>query len=240
LLLPSLVHGAHPLITEDTGTQGRGGFQVELTAEQGTDRDDGVTTRSTNLAVVLSYGATDNLDVIVALPHQRITTEQGGTRDTVSGIGDIGLDIKWRFHEKDQLSFALKAGTTLSTGDETRALGAGKSTRSLYLVTSIVPEPWEFHLHLGYIDYPNKLGERDERWHASFAAGYRFDDRLRLVADIGTNTNPDPAVDERPAFLIVGLIYAVDDKLDLDLGYKKGLTGPETDRTLLAGATLRF
>lgn len=239
-LLPLVAHGAHPLITEDTGTQGQGGFQLEITAESGFDRDAGVTERTSGLAVVLSYGATDNLDAIVALPYQRVTTEQGGTRDSESGNGDVGLDLKWRFYEKDLLSFALKPGITLPAGDENRGLGAGKSTYSMFLVTTIAPEPWEFHLHLGYADYPNKLGEREDRWHASFAAGYTFDSRLRLVMDLGTNTNPDPAVNEQPAFLIVGLIYPVSKKLELDLGYKKGLTGPETDRTLLAGATLRF
>ena len=96
------------------------------------------------------------------------------------------------------------------------------------------------HLHLGYVNYPNKLGEREDLWHASFAAGYTFDNRLRLVMDLGTGTNPDPAVNEMPAFLIVGLIYPLSKKFDLDVGYKKGLTGPETDRSLLAGATLRF
>lgn len=235
-----MVHGTHPLITEDTGTQGQGGIQIELTAESDYDRDAGVTERSTSFAAVLSYGATDNLDMIIALPYRRVTTEQGGVRDTENGSGDVGLDLKWRFYEKDLLSFALKPGITLAAGDESRGLGAGKSTYSMYPVTTIAPEPWEFHLHLGYVAYPNKLGEREDRWHASFAGGYTFDSRLRLVMDLGTVTNPDAAVNEKPAFLIVGLIYPVGREFDLDLGCKKGLTGPETDRTLLAGATLRF
>ena len=36
-LFPVLAQAAHPLITEDTGTQGRGKFQLELTAESGRD-----------------------------------------------------------------------------------------------------------------------------------------------------------------------------------------------------------
>jgi hypothetical protein len=240
LLLSSVAHGAHPLITEDTGTQGTGNWQLELTAESGYDRDAGITERSTSYAAVLSYGATDNLDVIFTLPWERVSVKQGGASNTESGNGDVEFNLKWRFFEKDFLSFALKPGVTLPSGDDKRGLGAGKATYSLYAVTSVVPEPWEFHLHLGYIGNPNKLGEREDLWHASLAGGYTFENRLRLVMDLGTNTNPDPAVDEKPAFLILGVIYPVSKKFDLDLGYKKGVAGPETDRTLLAGATLRF
>lgn len=32
-LLPLPLFAAHPLITEDTGTQGKGNFQLELTGE---------------------------------------------------------------------------------------------------------------------------------------------------------------------------------------------------------------
>jgi hypothetical protein len=38
---------AHPLITEDTGTQGEGRFQLELTGERGYDQDDGGRTNTT-------------------------------------------------------------------------------------------------------------------------------------------------------------------------------------------------
>jgi hypothetical protein len=34
-LFPAVSQAAHPLITEDTGTQGTGRFQLELTAEHG-------------------------------------------------------------------------------------------------------------------------------------------------------------------------------------------------------------
>jgi long-subunit fatty acid transport protein len=240
LLLPPIVHGAYPLITEDTGTQGAGNWQLELTAESDIDRDAGVTERTTDLAAVLSWGATDNLDVILGLPYQRVTVEQDGSRDTESSGGDIAMGLKWRFYEKDLLSFALRPAVTLPTGDEKSGLGAGKSTYSLYLVTTYAPEPWEFDMHFGYMDYPNELGEREDRWHVSVAGGYTFSNRLRLVTDLGTDTNPDPAVDERPVFLIVGAIYPVNKEFELSVGYKQGLTGPETDSKLLAGVTLRF
>jgi hypothetical protein len=240
LLLPAIVHGAYPLITEDTGTQGAGGWQLELIAEIGEDRDAGVTERTANLAAVLSWGATDNLDLILGLPYQRVTVEQGGTRDTESGGGDIAMGLKWRFYEKDLLSLALRPGITIPVGDENRELGAGNASYSLYLVTTYAPEPWEFDLHFGYMNYPNELDEREDRWHFSMAGGYTFSNELQLVVDLGTVTNPDPAVSDKPVFLIIGAIYPVSKGFELSIGYKQGLSGPETDSTLLAGVTLHF
>ena len=36
-MFAQVAHGAHPLLTEDTGTQGKGNFQLELTGERGRD-----------------------------------------------------------------------------------------------------------------------------------------------------------------------------------------------------------
>lgn len=52
---PVPLPAAHPLITEDTGTQGRGNFQLELTTEHaleeegGTPRDHGAHERGADL-----------------------------------------------------------------------------------------------------------------------------------------------------------------------------------------------
>jgi hypothetical protein len=57
-------HAAHPLITEDTGTQGAGAFQLELTGERARDDDlaPGVL-RAFRRAAVLSYGVADTADL---------------------------------------------------------------------------------------------------------------------------------------------------------------------------------
>jgi hypothetical protein len=45
---------------------------------------------------------------------------------------------------KTKLSLALKPGITFPAGDEAKGLGTGKSAYSLYLVTTVAPEPWAF------------------------------------------------------------------------------------------------
>lgn len=239
-LFPVFAQAAHPLITEDTGTQGRGKFQLELTAESGRDDAGDVKAETTAMAAVLSYGLRDDTDVSLTLPRERVYTEAGGVNTTESGRADAGLDFKWRFFEKQNLSLALKPGVTFRSGDEAEGLGTGKSAYSLYLVTTVAPEPWAFHLHLGYIRNRNVVGEREKIWHASFSGWRSVNKQLKLAFDAGRTTNTDNAIGTAPAFMILGLIYSPRENFDLDFGIKKGLTGPETDYTLLGGVTLRF
>ncbi len=57
---------AHPLITDDTGTQGKGKFQVEVNSEFGYDKEtaDGVVTKEKagKAATFISAGIADNSD----------------------------------------------------------------------------------------------------------------------------------------------------------------------------------
>lgn len=238
---PAPLFAAHPLITEDTGTQGRGNFQLELTAEHADEEEGGTRENTVRTSAVLTYGVRDDLDVLFTVPHRRITTEaEDGSKTAVAGRADLGLDIKWRFYESGQLSFALKPGLTLPTGDETRNLGTGKSTRSLYLVTSYDASPWEYHLHLGYIWNRNSLDQHESQRHLSAAAGRKLGENLKLVADYGTDTPTSQASSLNTEFFILGAIWSVRKGLDLDFGAKWGLTPPETDFTWLGGITFRF
>ena len=239
-LFPVSAQAAHPLITEDTGTQGRGKFQLELTAESGRDDADGTRKETVAMAAVLSYGLRDDTDVILTLPRERVYTEAAGADTTESGRTDAGLDFKWRFFEKQNLSLALKPGVTFPVGDETKGLGMGKSAYSLYFITTVAPEPWAFHLHLGYIRNRNVVDEREKIWHASFSGWRSVNKKLKLAFDTGRTTNTDKDIGTAPAFMILSLIYSPRENFDLDFGVKKGLTGPETDYTLLGGVTLRF
>lgn len=239
LLLSPAAQAAHPLITEDTGTQGQGRFQLELTTEHGYNDEDYAAEHGRSMAATLSWGTLENLDVIMTLPYQRVSSDASGDIETHSGRSDIGLDLKWRFFEKDDLSMALKPGVAFPTGDETVGLGAGKSAYSLYLVTSYEPKPWALHLHIGHLHNGNVADEREDIWHVSIG-GWREVGKLKIVGDIGTNANTDKSAGTDPAFLILGVIYSVTDDFDLDAGIKKGLTNPETDYTLLAGAAFRF
>ncbi len=238
LFASGTAYGAHPLITEDTGTQGAGKTQIEFTSEFVRERD-GTKVDGTQLAVVFTRGITDTLDLALTLPWQRLRTHAAGGVATENGLSDVEVTAKWRFFEQGDVSLALKPGLSFPSGDEQRGLGSGRTGASLYLVTSFQPAPWAYHVHAGWRQHRNDLGEHEGIWHFS-AAVTRDISPWKLVADFSADRNPAPGTERHPAFVVVGAIYSVRKDLDLDLGYKAGLTVPATDRSLLAGITWRF
>lgn len=236
----TVCYAAHPLITDDTGTQGKGKFQLEVNSEFGRNKEDGVTEKAFEIAAVLSYGITDNLDIVFALPYQHIRVEDSGKSFSEDGLSDISLEIKWRIYENNGLSLALKPGITFPSGDEKKGLGTGKATYGIFLIGTKTMEPWAFHVNFGYIRNENSSNGREDIWHASAAAEYGAAKDLRVVANIGTESNPDRSLSTNPAFILGGIIYAVSENVSLDLGLKGGLNNAETDYAVLAGIALRF
>jgi hypothetical protein len=236
---------AHPLITDDTGTQGKGKFQLELTGQYDSDKDDseGVSVKAsgTEVAATLSYGIVDNIDLVLSLPYLwGKEKEEDVTVYDDDGIGDATLEVKWRLFEKDGFSLALKPGISIPTGDDDKGLGTGKVGGHLFLIASQELGAWAFHGNLGYIRNENDADELKDIWHASLAATYEVIKDLKLVTNVGIERNPDDEADDDPAFVIGGVIYSINENFDVDLGVKCGLTDSEADTSALAGVAFRF
>ncbi len=236
---------AHPLITDDTGTQGRGRFQLEINGQSDTDKEveGGVTTKSTSgqVMTILSSGIAENTDLVLSLPYQWSKVEEDGvTISDENGIADATAEIKWRFFEREGLSFALKPGIRFPAGNDDKGLGAGRTGYQAFFIGSKEAEPWEFHTNLGYIRNENRVNQAEDIWHASLAATYEVREDLKLVGNIGVERNRDNAARNDPAFLLGGAIYSFSESFDVDFGVKYGLTSSETDWSFLAGTTFRF
>ena len=233
-LLPAAAFGAHPLITDDTGTQGKGKFQVEVSAEHASDSGN----TETALNATLSAGLLDNLDIVIGSPYIFLREkDSSGSWQRNDGISDLSLALKWRFYEHEGLSLALKPGVTIPTGDEHRGLGEGKATYSLFIISTKELEPFTLHFNVGYI--LNRTELRDI-FHGSLAAEYAAAKSVKLVANISAESNPDRSSDIHPIFALGGLIYKITDSFDMDFGVKAGLNKAEADYTLLAGIAFRF
>lgn len=238
---PATGFAAHPLLTEDTGTQGAGSFQLELTHDLSSDRDADTRTRNRSISAVFSAGLTDDLDFILALPHERLTERADATKTTVTGYGDLEIAAKWRFYEAGALSFALRPGLGLPTGNEDKGLGAGHVTPSLFAVSTYARDDWAFHLHVGYSHVPNPgPDERHHIYHASVAAEYSVNESLRLVGDASIERNGERTGHPGVGSMVVGLVVSLTPDLDFDFGYRTGLTEPAADHAWLAGLALRF
>jgi len=241
---------AHPLITDDTGTQGKGKFQLEVNGEYGDDSETAFGVKAEekggSLESVFSAGITDTIDFVLAVPYEWSRAKENGiVASDEDGIGDVTLELKWRFFEKNGFSLAFKPSVGLPSGNVDKGLGTGKVGYGATLIASHEFDPFAVHLNLGYSHTRFKLQEdrdanRADIWHASVAGMAEVMEGLQLVANVGLETNPDKTSDTPPVFFIGGAIYSLTDYLDLDLGVKVGLTKPETDLALLAGIAWRF
>jgi hypothetical protein len=238
----SFTYAAHPLITDDTGTQGTGKFQLEINSEYAWDREYGIKEKAGEVATILSYGIVDNMDLVFGIPYALIDDEEidTGMKSKVRGIGDASIELKWRFYEKDGLSMALKPGVILPTGDYDKGLSNGRISYGAFFILTKEVKPINMHLNLGFYRNESKNEQRRDIWHASIAGEYEVTEHLKIVGNIGIETNPDLEYKTEPAFALVGFIYSFTDSLSFDVGYKYGLTKPESDNTLLLGFTFKF
>lgn len=241
VLLPETGQAAHPLLTEDTGTQGTGRYQFEITHDLSSDEGAGTKVRSRSINGVLSVGLAENLDVIITLPHERLRTRTDATQTTMSGYPDMEIAAKWRFYKEGALSFALRPGLGLPTGNEDKDLSTGQVTPSLFGVSTYTSDAWAYHLHIGYTrKFRVSPDEHSHIYHASVAAEYRASDRLRLVSDLSIERNPMRSGQPNVGSVVVGLVISLTPNLDFDFGYRKGLTEPANDDAWLTGLALRF
>ena len=239
--------GAHPLFTDDTITQGKGKTQVETSFLYDSDDDNGTKTEISRPKVQLTYGLLDPLDVILEIPYLFLQQTQGGVTTSNDGIGDITLSLKWRFYgEKEKgLQFAIKPSVTFPTGDEAKGLGFGREAYGITFISTFEREEWCVSANLGYLynEYglqSNRDAYRKDIWSASLSGQYEFFEKLWLVGELGLLTNPYVMSDTLPAFINVGVIYELTKNVDLDIGYRYGLTKPAVDYSISGAVTIRF
>jgi hypothetical protein len=240
LLASGPVFAAIPLITDDAGTQGKGKFQLELSGEYGHDEGESATDKTSQLSATLTYGIIGPVDIVLSIPYQAWHTDGPGSETRGSGVSDLAIEAKWRLYERSGLSFALKPGVTIPTGDEGEDLGNGKMTCYLYFIASKEMDPWALHFNLGYIRNNNSEDDRENIWHASLASTVDVMKNLKLAGDIGVETNPESSSGTPPAYILGGAIYSVNENFDLGLGLKAGITKPEADIAVRGGITYRF
>ena len=231
---------AIPLITDDTGTQGKGNFQLELLGQYEHDSKERIFAKTAGLLATLTYGIIDPVDIILNVPYRAWQTEDSGSVVKGNGIADLAIEAKWRLYEEGGLSFALKPGFTIPTGDEQKGLGAGRMRYYLNLIATKKMRPWELDLNLAYIRNENTVGERKNIWFASFDVQAEVVENLKLALDAGVATNPDGSSNTPLAYILGGLIWSLRENFDIGLGVKGGLTRPETDISVRGGITWRF
>jgi hypothetical protein len=235
---------SHPLITDDTGTQGTGKFQIEAMGSWDTDQKNeaGAGIREVNFfaVFVLTAGISETLDLAVGVPYAWTETREAGTVTKENGFSDTALEVKWRFYDKQKFSLAIKPGILLPTGDADKGLGTNHVGYSAFLISTVDTEPWSFDANLGYLYLPNSSGDRTNIWRGSLASRFEIAERWKIVGEIGAVRNTDSTDSSYPAFAQIGLIFSPKESLDLSAGFLFGLHDADVNQSIRAGATIRF
>jgi len=226
-----------PLITEDTGTQGKGAVQLEVTVEQARESRPGASYDALETSVVLNYGAAENIDVQFVVPYLRLTEDGAAGRTVTNGVLDSFVNLKWRFYERDALSFAFIPGLTVPTG--AAGLSSERVNPGARFIASYEPGAFGLHADAGYRYYRNELGLREDLSHVSAAVMYTFHGSLKLVADYSIDTNPDPSSSGAIRYTTVGAIWNFAPGYGIGCGVKQGHGESAIDRSYLCGIGMR-
>jgi len=224
----------HPLRTDDAGTIGKRSFQLELTPEIWSNANDSYLF----VPLTSTYGITQNTDIVLTVLYSSLYNS--GFKSDLSGINDVGLEVKWRVLQLEKFSVAVKPGLILPIGNHTKGLGTGKLGYSLLLIADQELSSLLLHFNIGYIRNENRLLERTDLWFVSVAAEFSVTSSLSLVAEIGVSSNRDEISDGHPAFVLGGVIYSLSNSVDFDLGLQTGLNEHESELAILAGVTVTF
>lgn len=237
-----------PLITDDTGTQGRGGNQLELSLTGDRSSVGGALTRTSIWDVVFTRGLTDRLDVFVGASHLQIRTYDPAM-DT-RGTGNPMIGLKWRLIESEGASgsFALKPeiGLPVSQSNEAGGFGTGKTSFALTgIYTRQVPFG-DLHVNLtfGRERYRNAMISPDATTtRFSLAPVWNLDEQWKLVLDVGVVSKRAGDENLRSSFIEMGTIYSPNADFDLAFGLVRAANNAdprETVSTATTGITWRF
>jgi len=237
-----------PLITDDTGTQGQGGNQIEVAFVDQQASLAGDTTRTRTLPLVYTWGADDALDVYLGIVPTQIRSSIPGV-DT-GGLGNTALGIKWRFWESADsgTSLAIKPEIRLPVGSSQEAAGLGTGTTS-YGLTLILSQELPFGaIHFNLVKGRNLFLDPDTRPHAStlrasMAPVWSVSEQWKLALEMGRESVSTAGDTTWTQFAQLGAISSPNKDLDLALGVLRNTddaTPQTTTTTATLGLTWRF
>lgn len=239
LVLAAPAQAGHPFITDDTGTQGTGKFELQLGSQYTRTDMGGATFANFQFAPQLSYGLAEPVDLI-ARPTYNINIASGGAASRNSGWGDTNLEAKWRFWQQDAWSLGVRAGTGFPSGNFARGLDSGQSTPRAYLLGGYRSRPLESWMNVGWIRNVDDPAARPWLAHVSGDMLWKVAQTFQIGIDVAADQNPLRAANQWPAVALVGAIWTVHRGWDLDAGFQRGLDHSAARNQVLLGATVRW
>jgi Putative MetA-pathway of phenol degradation len=180
----------------------------------------------------INYGLPHNLELDVDAPYLAIYRAAGA--DSITGIGDTDMGIKWEFHKLSPSSRLPALGASLyiefPTGDARQQLGSGLHD---YWLNFIAQKPFRdkirVNTNLGFLFAGNTstgvIGIETRRGHV-FTGGlsvlHDFTPRLTLGSEIYGGIADDKGLDRSQFQGLVGGQYAIRSGLSVSFGLLAG------------------
>lgn len=226
-----------PFVTEDAGVAGKGVVQLEVSWDY-LNWDNG--DKENVFLLVPIYGITERIELSLEIPYLMRNPKEGKSE---RGIGDINIVGKFLlFGEKDIYpAFTIKGVVKTNSGEEEKGLGSGDWDYSLVAVTSKSLGDFLLHAMLGYTFVGNNGNENiRDIYLYGIAVDYGLTKRFHIVSEIAGNRHPDKEADNDPVSALLGITYAISEKLTLDSGVRYGFNDSVPKWNFLIGMSLTF
>jgi hypothetical protein len=246
-LLPLSVQAMQPLVTDDTGTQGAGGKQIEVAYLHQGNCSQLSAGCANSMPITFTYGMAEALDLAVSVTPEQI--DNGGVGSS-NGNGNTVLGAKYRFidDESGDFSLALKPEVALpvSNGAEAAGLGTGKTSYALSLLATDY-FTWGRMLadlaanRSNYDDPRLDAATRRNGYLASAAVLWVVGDKWQLGGEAGCYTQSDRTLRSTSRFAQLAAIWSPNADTDIAFGIKRDVdTGGADLWTSTVGVTYRF
>jgi hypothetical protein len=240
-------------VTDDTGTQGTGGNQIQIdyafnkstnaiTDEDGIFIEDQL---GSSNAYLLTYtrGISENIDIFVGAARQA---------GSVSGWQSTGIGLKWVFagDQTQGWSAAIKPIIILPTSQnmQNNGLGPAKTNVNVTLISSYLSDTYEWHFNASYASNRQVMNadteaERQNIWSVSVSPVLVLNPQWKVGLDVGFQNNPG-FNSKTSAYGELGFLYSPIENLQLGLGviYAADLNAKNKaySYTLTTGLTYQF
>jgi hypothetical protein len=130
ILMAANVYAQQPFVTDDADVTPKGKFHFEASNEFDWLQISALPSTKQNTAdFEIDYGLFENVEIGVAAPVLTIFNVPGPNPQTVTGLGDMNLSVKYNFRKEREKSrmpaMTVTVNLELPTGDTVRQLGSG-------------------------------------------------------------------------------------------------------------------
>lgn len=229
-----------PLVTDNTGVQGKGNGQIEISNGLGFYNEHRCIKQSSEITPVFTYGINNTNDIVISYPFVFSTIIDDTGEIKTAGFSDINIEVKYLFYKNKKISFAAKPGISIPTGSFKDGFGSGKFSGSIFFISTLEFSSFFVNGNLGYLRNENKCGDALNIWHASIDVDYKLSDEFHFILNTGVEKDPDILATTNPVFGLLGLYYCINDNCEISLGYYHDFKKEETNHSFIYGLTLRF